>query len=539
MELKKIKEWQDLEAHFEKIKNIHIRELFEKDPDRANKFTFKISGLYMDISKNRITEETIRLLAGLAKSAGLEKAIDDMFEGKRINETEDRPVLHTALRNRSNKPVYVDGKDVMLDVNAILEKMAGFSRKVRSGEWKGFTGKKIRNIVNIGIGGSDLGPVFVCEALKYYSDRDLNMDFVSNIDPNHIVETLHGKFPEETLFIIASKTFTTQETMTNAATAREWVLANMKDQKSISSHFVAVSTNEAEVTNFGIDPENMFGFWDWVGGRYSLTSAIGLPIMISIGPRHFFDLLEGYHQMDCHFRDAPLEENIPVLLGLVGIWYNNFFNAQSHAILPYNQYLHRFPAYLQQSDMESNGKCTNKSGYRVDYQTGPIIWGEPGTNGQHAFYQLIHQGTKLIPSDFIGFARSLNPRRDHHQKLMSNFFAQTEALAFGKSEEGVRAEGVEDRLVSYMSFEGNRPTTTIMAEQLTPLTLGTLVALYEHKIFTQGVIWNIYSFDQWGVQLGKSLANNILPELSSGSDDLKHDPSTNNLIKYFREKQRQ
>ena len=539
MELTGSKEWRDLEAHFEKMKDVHIKELFEKDPGRARKFTIETLGLYVDISKNRITEETIRLLVSLAKAVGLEKAIDDMFEGKKINKTENRPVLHIALRNHSNKPIYVDGRDVMPEVNGVLEKMAGFSKKVRSGEWKGFTGKRIKNIVNIGIGGSDLGPAFVCDALKYYSARDLNMSFVSNIDPTDIVETLRGKSPEETLFIVASKTFTTQETMTNAETARDWILDKMRDKKAIASHFVAVSTNEEAVKGFGIDLDNIFGFWDWVGGRYSLTSAIGLPIMISIGPEHFSDLLEGFHHMDRHFRDTPLEENIPVLLGLIGIWYNNFFDAQSHAILPYDQYMHRFTAYLQQADMESNGKSIDKRGHRVAYQTGPIIWGEPGTNGQHAFYQLIHQGTKLVPADFIGFGRPLNPSGDHHLKLISNLFAQTEALAFGKSDKTVRAEGIEERLVPYMSFEGNRPTNTIMAEQLSPSTLGKLVALYEHKIFTQGVIWDIYSFDQWGVQLGKALANTILPELSSDSDDLEHDPSTNNLIRYFRKRHNQ
>jgi glucose-6-phosphate isomerase len=534
MGLTALKEWKDLEIHFEKIKNIHIKELFEKDSDRAKNFTIETLGLFVDISKNRITEETIRLLLNLAKAANLKKAINDMFEGKKINETEDRAVLHVALRNRSNKPIYVDGKDVMPDVNAVLEKMADFSMMVRSGKWKGFTGKRIKNIVNIGIGGSDLGPVFVYEALKYYSDRNLNVSFVSNIDPSHIVETLMDKSPEETLFIIASKTFTTQETMTNANTARQWVLSHLTDDKAIASHFVAVSNNEKKVKDFGINVNNMFGFWDWVGGRYSLTSAIGLPVMISIGHENFFDLLKGYHEMDCHFRDTPFEKNIPVLLGLIGIWYNNFFKAESHAILPYDQYLHRFPAYLQQADMESNGKSVDKEGQKVDYETGPIIWGEPGTNGQHSFYQLIHQGTKLIPADFIGFTKSNNPRIDHHLKLLSNLFAQTEALAFGKNEEEVRNEGIEERLVPYMCFEGNHPTTTIMAQQLTPSILGKLIALYEHKIFTQGFIWNIYSFDQWGVQLGKDLANKILPELSSEKNNLMHDSSTNNLIRYFR-----
>ncbi|MDY6863353.1 MAG: glucose-6-phosphate isomerase [Thermodesulfobacteriota bacterium] len=529
-----LKEWKELTSHFEKIKNVHIKELFEKDAKRSKKFTLEALGLYVDISKNRITDETMKLLLNLAKAAGLKNAINDMFEGKKINETEDRAVLHVALRSPSNKSVYVDGKDVMPDINGVLEKMADFSVRVRSGQWKGFTGKRIKNIINIGIGGSDLGPAFVCEALKYYSQRNLNVNFVSNVDSSHIVETLIDKSPEETLFIIASKTFTTQETMTNADTARRWVLSHIKDEKAIASHFVALSTNENGVKEFGINPENMFVFWDWVGGRYSLTSAIGLSIMISIGPENFFDLLQGFYEMDCHFKDTSFEGNIPVLLGLLGIWYNNFFKAQSHAILPYDQYLHRFPAYLQQADMESNGKSIDKRGCKIDYETGPIIWGEPGTNGQHAFYQLIHQGTKLIPADFIGFVKSHNPRGDHHLKLISNLFAQTEALAFGKNEETVKSEGVEEKLIPYKTFEGNRPTTTIMADKLTPCTLGKLIALYEHKIFTQGIIWNIYSFDQWGVELGKALANRILPELSSVKNDLHHDSSTNNLIKYFR-----
>ncbi len=539
MELNRSKEWLALEEHFSKLKDVHLKNLFENTPDRVKNFIFEIPGMYVDISKNRITEETIQLLLNLARFAGLEKAIDDMFTGQKINETEDRPVLHIALRNRSNKPIYVAGRDIMPDINAVLSKMADFSEKVGSGEWKGFSGKPIKNIINIGIGGSDLGPSFACEALKYYSNRNLKMSFVSNIDPTHIVETLIDKSAEETLFIIASKTFTTQETMTNAMTARKWLIKKMKDDKAIASHFVAVSTNKKEVVKFGIDPANMFGFWDWVGGRYSLTSAIGLPLMISIGSRNFFDLLEGYHAMDCHFRKTPLEKNIPVLLGMIGIWYNNFFKAESHVILPYDQYLHRFPAYLQQADMESNGKSVAKNGKKTNYQTGPIIWGEPGTNGQHAFYQLIHQGTRLIPADFIGFVRSLNPQGDHHLKLIANLFAQTRALAFGKNEKAVRAEGIQDWLVPFMCFEGNRPTTTIMLDKLTPANLGKLVALYEHKIFTQGIIWNIFSFDQWGVQLGKAMANNILPELSSNSNNLEHDSSTNNLIEYFKKMQEQ
>jgi len=534
MSLTELKEWKALELHFKKIKNLHIKDMFKNDPQRAEKFTFEVLGLYIDISKNRVTEETISLLINLAEACDLKKAINDMFEGKRINETEDRSVLHIALRNRSNTPIYVDGKNVMPEVNAVLKKMADFSTNLRSGKWKGYTGKRIKNIVNIGIGGSDLGPFFVCEALKYYSDRNLNVNFVSNIDPTHIKETLRDKSPEETLFIIASKTFTTQETMTNANTARKWLLSHIKDDKAIASHFVAISTNKNEVEKFGINPENMFIFWDWVGGRYSLTSAIGLPIMISIGPENFFELLNGFHEMDSYFRNTPFERNVPVLLALIGIWYNNFFKAETHAILPYSQYLYRFPAYLQQADMESNGKSIDKNGLRVNYQTGPIIWGEPGTNGQHAFFQLLHQGTKLIPADFIGFAKSLNPCGDHHIKLISNLIAQTEALAFGRSKEEVKEKGVKEKLIPYKTFEGNRPTTIIMADQLTPSILGKLIALYEHKIFTQGVIWNIYSFDQWGVELGKELANKILPELSSYDDNLNHDSSTNNLIRYFR-----
>ncbi len=534
MRLTELTEWKDLESHFQQIQHVHLKELFRGDPLRANKFTLNGLGLYVDFSKNRITEKTVQLLVKLAKAAGLKDAIKDMFEGKRINKTENRPVLHIALRNRSNRPIYVNDRDVMPDVNAVLEKMADFSHRVRTGKWKGFTGKRIKNIVNIGIGGSDLGPAFACEALRYYSDRNLNVSFVSNVDPTHIMETLRDKSCEETLFIVASKTFTTQETMTNAHTAREWVLENIRDEKAVSSHFVAVSTNRNGVKAFGIDPDNMFVFWDWVGGRYSLTSAIGLPIMISIGPENFFELLEGFHEMDCHFRDNPLEKNIPVIMGLLGIWYNNFFGAETYVVLPYDQYLHRFPAYLQQADMESNGKYIDKNGQKVDYQTGQIVWGEAGTNGQHAFYQLIHQGTKLIPADFIGFAKSLNPRKDHHPKLISNLLAQTEALAFGKDVETVRAEGVDEWLVPYKVFEGNRPSTTIMAEKLTPAVLGKLIAMYEHKIFTQGVIWNIYSFDQWGVELGKALANRILPELLSEKGELGHDPSTNNLINFFR-----
>jgi len=528
-------EWKKLQEHFQKIKHITIQELFDKDSSRGDKFKIVKEDLYVDYSKHRISQETMKLLFGLAKASGLPDAISDMFSGKRINQTEDRAALHTALRNRSDTPIFVDDKNIMPEVNRVLEKMTDFSEKVRNGTWKGYTGKKITNIVNIGIGGSDLGPVMAWEALRAYSDRQLSVDFVSNIDGTHISECLRDKLPEETLFIIASKTFTTQETMTNAHTARRWLIETLKDEKAVASHFVALSTNTEAVTEFGISSDNMFEFWDWVGGRYSLCSAIGLPVMISVGPDHFNQMLSGFHAMDNHFLNTRLEENIPVILGLIGIWYNNFFGAESHAILPYDQYLLRFPAYFQQGDMESNGKSVDKNGNRVNYQTGPVIWGEPGTNGQHAFYQSIHQGTKLIPCDFIGFAKSQNPVGDHHAKLMSNFFAQTEALAFGRNREEVKREEKKESLIPFKIFEGNRPTTTIMAEKLTPEILGKLIAMYEHKIFVQGVIWNIYSFDQWGVQLGKILANNILPELEPGRDvDLKHDSSTNNLIEYFR-----
>ncbi|MCD6262461.1 MAG: glucose-6-phosphate isomerase [Deltaproteobacteria bacterium] len=534
MKLTESREWKDLQSHFEEMKDVHIRDLFADDPDRATRFTVESMGLYVDYSKHRINQKTMDLLLRLTEASNLRGTITDMFTGKKINITEDRPVLHIALRNRSNTPIYVDGKDVMPGVNAVLKKMEAFSDDIRTGKRRGFSGRKIKHVINIGIGGSDLGPSFVCEALKYYSDRNISTSFVSNVDPTHITETLRGKSPDETLFIIASKTFTTQETMTNANTARKWLLGHTGEEKSVAYHFVAVSTNIERVKNFGIDPGNMFEFWDWVGGRYSLTSAIGLSIMISIGPDNFYDMLDGFHEMDCHFRDTPFEQNIPVLLALIGIWYNNFFGAQTYAILPYDQYLNRFRAYLQQADMESNGKCVDKQGDKITYQTGPVIWGEPGTNGQHAFYQLIHQGTKLIPADFIGFVNPLNPQGDHHAKLISNLFAQTEALAFGKNEKEVKAEGTENRLIPYKVFEGNRPTTTIMADRLTPAVLGKLIAMYEHKIFTQGVIWNINSFDQWGVELGKALANRILPELLSEKDVSVHDSSTSNLIEYYR-----
>lgn len=535
MNLKEMAEWKELERHFEEFSPTTLKDLFAKDPERGTRFTVDKLGLYVDFSKNRINQKTLDLLINLANARGLREEIEQMFSGERINRTEDRAVLHTALRNRSERPVMVDGKDAMPEVRSVLEKMKGFSEKIRDGEWKGFTGKRIRNVVNIGIGGSDLGPVMAYEALKPYTARDLTVEFVSNVDGTHISECLRNKSPDETLFIIASKTFTTQETMTNANSAKDWLLKAFNEEASVASHFVALSTNEEKVKEFGIDPENMFVFWDWVGGRYSLTSAIGLPLMIAIGSENFFNFLDGFHEMDNHFRNEPFKQNIPVILGMLGIWYNNFFGAESHAILPYDQYMHRFAAYFQQADMESNGKYVARDGKKVDYQTGPIVWGEPGTNGQHAFYQLIHQGTKLIPADFIGLAKSHNPIGDHHPKLMANFFAQTEALAFGKTAEEVQRKEKDPQLVPFKVFEGNRPTTSIMSEKLTPSTLGKLIAMYEHKVFVQGIIWNIFSFDQWGVQLGKELAADILPELDKNSEvELRHDSSTNNLIEYFR-----
>ena len=529
-------EWKALKAHAAQMKGTSMRDLFAADPARGKTFTLEAGGWYLDYSKNLATAETLSLLQALCPMAGLREEIDAMFSGQKINETEKRPVLHIALRNRSNTPIMVDRKDVMPAVNAVLEKMAGFADLVRGGKWLGFTGRPIRNIVNIGIGGSDLGPVMAFEALKPYSQRDLTVRFVSNVDGTHVVEATRDLDAAETLFIVASKTFTTQETMTNAESARAWLVEKLGDSAAVARHFVAVSTAAKEVKAFGIDTANMFEFWDWVGGRYSLTSAIGLPLMIAIGPENFIRMLEGYHEMDRHFATAPFEKNMPVILALLGIWYGNFFGAQSTALLPYDQYLSRFAAYFQQGDMESNGKRVTKNGKVVTYETGPVVWGEPGTNGQHAFYQLIHQGTKLIPCDFIGFCRSHNPVGDHHAKLMSNFFAQTEALAFGKTADECRAEGVTEKLVPHKTFPGNRPTNTLMAETLTPETFGQLVALYEHKIFVQGVIWNIFSFDQWGVQLGKVLANRILPELKSKDTPLAHDSSTNELIRRFRSK---
>lgn len=533
MQLNQRPEWKALVEHWKKMEPEHLRGLFAADPQRAEAFSLIACDLLLDYSKNRVTDETMRLLIRLAEETGLREKIEAMFSGEKINRTEDRAVLHTALRAPRGTKVMMDGEDVMPGIHDVLDRMEIFSNRIRSGAWKGYTGKPVKNIVNIGIGGSDLGPVMAYEALKPYSQRDLTLRFVSNVDGTHIAEAVRDLNAEETLFIVASKTFTTQETMTNAETARTWLLESLKDKAAVARHFVALSTNAAEVSKFGIDTANMFGFWDWVGGRYSLCSAIGLPVMIAIGPGNFRKMLAGFHAMDTHFRAAPFSENMPVLLALLGIWYNNFFDAATQAILPYDQYLSRFAAYFQQGDMESNGKYITQDGQRVEWQTGPVIWGEPGTNGQHAFYQLIHQGTKLIPCDFIGFCKSQNPIGDHHAKLMANFFAQTEALAFGKTAEELKAEGTPAELIPHKTFEGNRPTNTIMAEKLTPEVLGQLIALYEHKIFVQGMIWDVFSFDQWGVQLGKVLASAILPELQ-GDSELNHDSSTNRLIGYFR-----
>jgi glucose-6-phosphate isomerase len=528
-------EWQALSKHYETIKGASLRQLFAEDAKRGERFALEEVGLYLDYSKNRITDETLRLLLDLATSSKLRDRIDAMFRGEKINITENRAVLHVALRAARDQSIVVDGEDVVPKVHEVLDRMSDFSERIRSGEWKGHTGKSIRNIVNIGIGGSDLGPVMAYEALRHYSRRDLTFRFVSNVDGTDFAEATRDLAADETIFIVASKTFTTLETMTNARTARQWALAALHDEKAIAKHFVALSTNGAEVSKFGIDVANMFGFWDWVGGRYSMDSAIGLSTMIAIGPENFRALLAGFHAMDEHFRQTPFERNLPVLLGLLAVWYTDFFNAQTVAILPYDQYLKRFPAYLQQLTMESNGKHVTLEGATVDYETGPVYWGEPGTNGQHSFYQLIHQGTKLIPCDFIGFYQSLNPLGNHHDLLMSNVFAQAEALAFGKTAEEVKAEGTADWLVPHRTFEGNRPSNTILADRLTPEVLGKLVALYEHSVFTQGVIWDIDSFDQWGVELGKVLATRIIPELDDAADpDLKHDGSTNTLIRRYR-----
>ncbi|HDZ8966342.1 TPA: glucose-6-phosphate isomerase [Aeromonas dhakensis] len=530
--------WQALEAHFAANKETRLKDLFAQDPQRFDKFSLTFGGdILVDYSKNLITEETLKLLIDLAKETDLRSAIDAMFNGDKINMTEGRSVLHVALRNRSDRPIESDGKDVMPEVNAVLAKMKGFCEKIISGEWKGYTGKAIQHVVNIGIGGSDLGPVMITEALRPYKNH-LQMHFVSNVDGTHIAETLKKIDPETTLFLVASKTFTTQETMTNALTARDWFIKIAGDKAHVAKHFAALSTNGKAVAEFGIDTNNMFEFWDWVGGRYSSWSAIGMPIALSVGFENFEALLQGAFEMDMHFATASYEQNVPVLLALIGLWYNNFHGAESEAILPYDQYMHRFPAYFQQGNMESNGKYVDRNGKPVDYQTGPIIWGEPGTNGQHAFYQLIHQGTKLIPCDFLAPAISHNPIGDHHPKLLANFFAQTEALAFGKSKEQVEAEflaagktleQVKD-LVPFKVFEGNRPTNSILFKSLTPKTLGALIAMYEHKIFVQGAIWNIFSFDQWGVELGKQLANKILPELGNNEAVTSHDCSTNGLI---------
>ncbi|HEX9201825.1 MAG TPA: glucose-6-phosphate isomerase [Acidobacteriaceae bacterium] len=528
--------WKALATHSQWIKPKHLRELFAGDSTRGQRFTAEAEGIFLDYSKNRITAETLKLLMDLAEESGVREKIEAMFRGDKINITENRAVLHVALRAPKTEKIVVDGEDVVPGVHAVLDKMAEFSQRVRSGEWKGQTGKRIRNVINIGIGGSDLGPVMAYEALKHYSQRDLTFRFVSNVDGTDFAEAVQGLNADETLFLVASKTFTTQETMTNAHTAREWLLKALGGEESaVAKHFVAISTNAKEVAKFGIDTENMFGFWDWVGGRYSMDSAIGLSTMIAIGPENFTAMLSGFHAMDVHFRTTPFERNLPVLMGLLTLWYTDFFDAQTVAVLPYEQYLKRFPAYLQQLTMESNGKHVTLDGTQVKAETGPVYWGEPGTNGQHSFYQLIHQGTRLIPCDFIGFAKSLNPLGRHHDMLMANVFAQAEALAFGKTAEQVKAEGTPDWLVPHRVFEGNRPSNTILADVLTPEVLGKLVALYEHAVFTQGAIWNIDSFDQWGVELGKVLATKILGELeSTGEPEMKHDSSTSSLIQRYR-----
>lgn len=539
--------WPRLRDHHKKTATLHMKDMFKADEARFHKFSLRFNDILLDYSKNRITEETMDLLMGLVREIDLADAIEQMFTGAPINETEGRAVLHTALRNRSNTPVMVDGKDVMPDINRVLAKMKQFSDRVRSGDWVGYTGKRITDIVNIGIGGSDLGPVMVAECLKPYAKAGLNLHFVSNVDATHIAETLKQIAPETTLFMIASKTFTTQETMTNAFTARKWFVELVGDESVIAKHFIALSTNAEKVKAFGIDPENMFEFWDWVGGRYSVWSAIGLSVACAIGFENFEEFLTGAHEMDQHFRTAPFEQNIPVILALLGIWYTNFFDAETEVILPYDQYMSRFPAYFQQGNMESNGKSVDRAGKEISYQTGPVIWGEPGTNGQHAFYQLIHQGTRLIPADFLAPAISHNPIGEHHSILLSNFFAQTEALMVGKGKEEVLADLFEEgkqkdeikRLWPFRAFEGNRPTNSILFKKLTPRTLGSLIAMYEHKIFVQGVIWNIFSFDQWGVELGKQLAKKILPELRSEQPVTSHDASTNGLINAYKEMKRQ
>jgi glucose-6-phosphate isomerase len=528
--------WKALEAHHEAVRGRHLRQLFADDPRRGERLTLEAAGLYLDYSKHRVTDETLGLLVRLAEESDLRGRIDAMFRGDKINVTEGRAVLHVALRAPRGQRIVVDGEDVVPGVHAVLDRMAGFSDRVRGGAWKGHTGQRIRNVINIGIGGSDLGPVMAYEALRHYSDRGLTFRFVSNVDGTDFAEATRDLDPAQTLFIVSSKTFTTLETMTNAQTARAWLLAGLGgDEKAVARHFVAVSTNAKEVAKFGIDTDNMFGFWDWVGGRYSMDSAIGLSTMIAVGPPNFRDLLAGFHEMDEHFRTAPFARNLPVLMGLLTVWYNNFFGAQTVAVLPYEQYLKRFPAYLQQLTMESNGKHVTLGGAAVDYQTGPVYWGEPGTNGQHSFYQLIHQGTKLIPCDFIAFGRTLNPLGRHHDLLVANVFAQAEALAFGKTADEVRAEGTPDRLVPHRTFEGNRPSNVLLLDRLSPAALGKLVALYEHSVFTQGAVWGIDSFDQWGVELGKVLAQRIVPELEAREEPpLRHDSSTNALIRRYR-----
>lgn len=534
-ELTHLPEWKALEAHVEDIRAVHLRELFAQDPRRAQTLTRDALGLHVDFSKNRITANTLRLLIELAEARGLRGRMDAMFRGDKINTTENRAVLHVALRAPAAQKIVVDGENVIPGVHAVLDAMTAFANRVRSGEWRGFTGKPIRNVVNIGIGGSDLGPVMAYEALRHYSKRDMTFRFVSNVDGTDFAEAARDLDAEETLFIVSSKTFTTQETMTNAMSARAWLLGSLKDSAAVARHFVAVSTNAAEVAKFGIDTANMFGFWDWVGGRYSMDSAIGLSTMLAVGPEHFRALLGGFHAMDEHFRAAPFEQNLPVLMGLLTVWYASLFDAETVAVLPYDQYLKRFPAYLQQLTMESNGKSVTLEGKRVGYSTSPVFWGEPGTNGQHSFYQLIHQGTRMIPCDFIGFARSLNPNPPHHDLLVSNLFAQSEALAMGKTADEVRAEGAPEWLVPHRVFEGNHPSTTILADQLTPDILGKLIALYEHSVFVQGIIWDINSFDQWGVELGKALAKKIIPELTAAQEPpLAHDGSTNALVRWYR-----
>jgi glucose-6-phosphate isomerase len=528
--------WKALQGHYEKVKDLHLKELFASDPKRGERLTAEAAGVYLDYSKHRVTDETLTLLLQLAEESGLRQRIDAMFRGEKINITEHRAVLHVALRAPRGASIVVDGENVVPQVHAVLDKMTEFANRVRSGAWKGHTGQRIRNVINVGIGGSDLGPVMAYEALRYYSERSMTFRFVSNVDGTDFAEAVRDLDPAETLFIISSKTFTTLETMTNAQSAREWTLKGLGgDTKAVAKHFVAVSTNAAKVSEFGIDTANMFGFWDWVGGRYSMDSAIGLSTMVAVGPDNFRQLLDGFHQVDEHFRTAPFERNLPVLLGLLAVWYNDFFGAQTVAVLPYEQYMKRFPAYLQQLTMESNGKHVTLDGTRVDYDTGPIYWGEPGTNGQHSFYQLIHQGTRLIPCDFIGFMHTLNPLGRHHDMLIANVFAQTEALAFGKTPEEVKSEGTPDPLVPHRVFEGNRPSNTILLDRLTPEALGKLVALYEHSVFTQGTIWSIDSFDQWGVELGKVLAQRIIDELEAKTEPpLAHDSSTRNLIHRYR-----